>query len=213
MAGDATLRLALPKGRIFDAALAALRAAGYRLAGLEEPGRRLHWEFPDEGLEAFILKDWDLPLYVEQGIADAGIVGSDVIDEVDGDLLTPLALFDGRCRLSLIGRPGTLPRPGAQVRLASKYTQTARAYVATAPWSAEVVRLSGSVELAPVLGLAELALDVVQTGRTLLEHGLVELAVVREVAPRLVVNRGAFLRHRRALGELCERLERAGVAQ
>ena len=160
-----------------------------------------------------ILKDWDLPLYVEQGIADAGVVGSDVIEEVDGDLLSPLSLLEGRCRLSLIGRPGTLPAPGAQIRLATKYPVTARAFLATASWSAEIVRLSGSVELAPVLGLAELALDVVQTGRTLAEHGLVELARVREVAPRLVVHRAAFLRRRQALSELCERLERAGVAR
>ena len=207
------IRLALPKGRTFEVARRALERAGFDLGGVDFDGRSLRHRIPEAGLELLLLKDRDLPLYVERGVADCGVVGRDVLDEVDGDLLAPLALLEGRCRLSLVGRPGALPEAGAQVRLATKYPATARAFLATAPWSAEIVRLSGSVELAPVLGLAELALDVVQTGRTLVEHGLVELAVVREVAPRLIANRGAFLRHRRMLGELCERLERAGVAR
>jgi len=206
------IRLALPKGRIFGATLAALRAAGYRLAELDDPGRRLACEFPEDGLETLLLKDWDLPLYVAQGIADCGVVGLDVLEEVDGDLLAPLALREGRCRMSLVGRPGSLPEAGQQVRLATKYPATARRLLATLPWSAELVRLSGSVELAPFLGLAELALALVQTGRTLAEHGLVELAVIREIAPQLVVHRAAYLRRRREIQDLVARLEAAGVA-
>lgn len=206
------IRFALPKGRILADSLAALRAAGFALAGLEEPGRRLIWSFPAEGCEVLLLKDWDLPLYVEQGIADLGVVGSDVLEEVDGDLLAPLALAAGRCRLSLIGRPGSLPAAGAQVRLATKYPVTARRWLAQQPWNAELIRLSGSVELGPVLGLAELAVDVVQTGRTLAEHGLVELARLSEVAPRLIVHRAAYQRSRREIGLWIERLEAAGVA-
>jgi ATP phosphoribosyltransferase len=205
------IRLALPKGRNLDAALAAFRAAGIGLSGLDAAGRSLRTALPEEGIEVLSLKDWDLPLYVSHGVADCGIVGSDVLEEVDGDLLVPVRLREGRSRMSLIGRPGSLPAPGSQVRLATKYPNTARRVVAERPWGAEIIKLSGSIELAPVLHLAELALDIVQTGRTLAENGLVEIETVAEVSPCLVVNRASFQRHRALLNEWIGRLEAAEV--
>lgn len=209
------IRLALPKGRNLEAALAAFRGAGLDLAGAtgaEEVGRRLRTLLPAQGVEVLALKDWDLPLYVERGIADCGVVGSDVLEEVDGDLLVPVRLRLGRCRLSLIGRSRELPAAGAQVRLATKYPVTARRLLAGLSWTAEVLPLSGSVELAPVLALADLALDIVQTGRTLLENHLVEIEEVAEVAPCLVVNRASFQRHRARLNDWIGRLEAAELA-
>lgn len=212
------IRLALPKGRNVTAALAAFGAAGLDLAAVAENGRKLWLELPAQPalggarVEVLVLKDQDLPLYVEYGVADLGVVGSDVLEETGADLLVPLRLAEGGCRMSLIGRDGALPRPGDQVRLATKYPRTARRLLAQRPWGAEVVKLSGSVELAPMLALAELALDIVQTGRTLRENGLVELETVSEVAPCLVLNRAAFQRHRREMNELVGRLEAAGVA-
>ncbi len=207
------IRLALPKGRNLAAALAALRAAGCSLNGLAADGRQLRVAFPADGFEVLLLKDWDLPRYVEHGVADLGIVGSDVLAEVDGDLLTPARLVAGRCRLALIGRPGALPAPGSQVRLATKYPQIARRWVAGQAWSAEVLELSGSVELAPVLDLAEVAMDIVQTGRTLAENGLVELAPVVEVAPLVVANRASYQRLRPRLNALVRGMEEAGMAE
>lgn len=207
------IRLALPKGRTQEAALEALRAAGLRPEDPDGLGRRLRWALAEDGLEVLLLKDWDLPRYVEEGVADCGIVGSDVLDELDGDLLVPVRLRAGRCRLSLVGRPGALPAAGAQARLATKYPRTARRLLRALAWSAEIVELQGSLELAPLLDLAELALDIVQTGRTLREHGLVELEVVREVAPCLVVNRASLQRLRPAINELLARLERAEVVE
>lgn len=205
------IRLALPKGRNLDVALAAFRAAGIGLSGLDAAGRSLRTSLPEEGIEVLSLKDWDLPLYVSHGVADCGIVGSDVLEELDGDLLVPVRLREGRSRMSLIGRPGSLPAPGDQVRLATKYPNTARRVVAERLWGAEIVKLSGSIELAPVLHLAELALDIVQTGRTLAENGLVEIETVAEVAACLVVNRASFQRHRALLNEWIGRLEAAEV--
>jgi ATP phosphoribosyltransferase len=205
------IRLALPKGRSLAPALAAFRAAGLPLAGVDGASRRLRFELPGEGedgVEVLLLKDWDLPLYVEHGVADCGVVGSDVLGELDGDLLAPARLAAGRCRMSLIGRRG-LPAPGGQVRLATKYPATARRLVAARPWSAEIVPLSGSVELAPVLDLAEIALDIVESGRTLAENRLSELEVVAEVAPCLVVNRAAYQRHRPLWNRWLGRLEAA----
>jgi ATP phosphoribosyltransferase len=207
------IRLALPKGRNLVAALAAFRAAGFALDGLSENDRRLRLEFPADRLEVLLLKDRDLPLYVEYGIADIGIVGSDVLEEEGGDLLVPARLLAGRCRLSLIGRAGALPKAGAQVRLASKYPRTTRRILADKEWGAEILELSGSVELAPLLNLAEVAIDIVQTGRTLRDNGLCELEVLREVAPCLVVNRAAFHQQRAELNDLIDRFEKAGVAE
>ncbi len=207
------IRLALPKGRNLTSALAAFRAAGLELAGLESGDRRLQLCFPEDGLEVLLLKDWDLPLYVEYGIADCGVVGSDVLEEVDGDLLVPARLLHGRCRLSFIGRRRSLPGPGEQVRLASKYPATARRVLASRSWGAEVLKLSGSVELGPLLDLAELALDIVQTGGTLRDNDLVELEVVRQVAPCLVVNRSAYQQHRDEINRWLDRFEEAGVAE
>jgi ATP phosphoribosyltransferase regulatory subunit len=207
------VRLALPKGRSLGSALAALRAAGLALAGLDPEGRRLWQSFPADGVEVLLLKDWDLPLYVERGVADLGVVGSDVLGELGGDLLQPLRLRDGACRLSLIGPPGPLPAPGSAVRVASKYPATARRALAGLPWSAEVYRLAGSVELAPLLGLADLALDIVQTGATLREHGLAELQPIAEVNPCLVIGRAAYQLHRPRIDAWIARLEAAEVTK
>lgn len=205
------IRLALPKGRNLKIALDAFRAAGVGLEGLELKDRRLRIHFPADDLEILLLKDWDIPLYVEYGIADCGVVGSDVLEEVDGDLLIPARFRDGHCRMSLIGREGSMPEPGEQVRLASKYPLTARRVLADRPWGAEVLKLNGSVELGPLLDLAEVALDIVQTGRTLRDNGLVELETVRSIEPCLVANRSAYQLHRVELNRWLDCFESAEV--
>ncbi len=207
------IRLALPKGRNLEIALAGFRAAGLGLAGLELGDRRLRLTFPEDGLEVLLLKDWDVPLYVEYGIADCGVVGSDVLEEVGGDLLIPVRFSEGHCRMSLIGKRDDLPKPGEQVRLASKYPRTARSVLADRSWGADVLKLSGSIELAPLLDLAEVALDIVQTGRTLRDNGLVELEVVRQIQPCLVVNRAAYQLHRSELNRWVDRFEAAEVVE
>jgi ATP phosphoribosyltransferase len=204
------IRLALPKGRNLEVALAAFRAAGL-FSGLDLAGRSLLVPLAEEGIEALSIKDWDIPVYVEHGVADFGIVGSDVLAEIDGDLLVPVRLREGRSRMSLIGRAAALPEPGSQVRLATKYPNTARRVLEGRPWGAEIVKLSGSIELAPLLRLAEVALDIVQTGRTLVENNLVEIETVAEVAACLVVNRASYQRHRALLNEWIGRLEAAEV--
>lgn len=205
------IRLALPKGRNLETALVAFQTAGIPLSGFDAAGRSLRMQIPEAGVEVLSLKDWDLPLYVGHGIADCGVVGSDVLEELDGDLLVPVRFLQGRSRMSLIGRQSELPAPGTQIRLATKYPNTARRAVAGRAWGAEILKLSGSIELAPVLRLAELALDIVQTGRTLAENGLVEIENIAEVTACLVVNRGSYQRHRAFLNDWIGRLEAAKV--
>lgn len=205
------IRLALGKGRNLGPALEAFRAAGVDLPGVTPDARKLWIRIPESGFEVLLLKDWDLPLYVEYGIADLGIVGSDVLGELGSDLLVPVRFNEGHSRLALIGHEGSYPDPGSQIRLATKYPQTARRVVAERPWGAEVVRLQGSIELAPLLDLAEIALDIVQTGTTLRENRLVELETIAEVAPCLVINRASYQEHRTRLNGLIDRLEAAEV--
>ncbi len=207
------IRMALPKGRNLVSAKAAFRRAGLSLEVLERDERKLILTSPEDDLELLLLKDWDVPRYVQYGIADCGIVGTDVLEELDGDLLVPVCLLEGRCRLSFIGGEGAWPEPGSQVRLATKYPGIARKVLIEQPWGAEILELSGSIELAPLLELADLALDIVQTGRTLTENHLYELKVVREIAPCLVVNRASFQEHRGPLNDLIRRLEAAGVVE
>lgn len=207
------MRMALPKGRNLTSAKAAFRQAGLSLGILEQDERKLLLESSEDGLELLLLKDWDVPRYVQYGIADCGIVGTDVLEELDGDLLVPVKFTNGRCRLSFIGEADAWPEPGQQIRLATKYPGIARRVLSEQPWGAEILELSGSIELAPLLELADLALDIVQTGRTLRENHLQELRVVREIAPCLVVNRASFQEHRRDLNALIGRLEAAEVVE
>lgn len=206
------IRLALPKGRNLAAALAALGAAGIELAGFTE--RRLRQRLPGGPfpLELLLLKDWDLPLYVEYGIADGGVVGSDVLEELGSDLLVPLRLCQGRSRFSLVGRRPQPPAPGAQIRVATKYPNWTKRLLDERDLGAEIVRLSGSVELAPLLDLAEVACDIVQTGQTLRDHDLHEIEVLAEVAPCVVMNRASYQLRREPLNDLLRRLEAASVA-
>lgn len=201
------MRLALPKGRNLTTALDALRSTGMKLDGIDADARQLCRRLEEDDIEVLMLKDWDVPVYVQHGVADIGIVGTDVLQENDGDLLVPVLLREGGSRLSLIGPSPSLPAAGSQVRLATKYPNIARQVVSSRPWGAEIFKLQGSVELGPLLDLCEIALDIVQTGTTLRENGLVEVEVISQVNPCLIVNRSSFQRYRGRINDLVRRLE------
>jgi ATP phosphoribosyltransferase len=153
-------------------------------------------------LRFLLVKASDVPVYVEYGAADVGIVGQDVLWESGRDLYQPLQLGFGRCRLVLAGVPaqrGRNFRLATGLRVATKYPRLARGYFQEQGLSPEVIALAGSIELAPLVGLADLVVDVVQTGRTLRENGLIELAEIAACEAALVVNRVA---HRLRLAEI-----------
>lgn len=208
------IRCAVPKGRLASVVRQAFEATG--IEWQEEPHeakeRGLRLKSRDGSLELLWLKDRDLPLYVERGVAHCGIVGRDVVEEVDGELLIPAEFRDGHCRFCLIA-PQDIPppSPGQQVRLATKYPRLASRWLQQKPFAAEIVELSGSVELAPLLGLSDYALDIVETGRTLRAHQLVELETVLEVRPCFVVHRAAWQLLREDLLRWIQRFESAGV--
>jgi ATP phosphoribosyltransferase len=194
---------------------------GKLLAGTEELFGRAGLPFPDGesrrlvvpvgDLRFLFVKDMDVPTYVEYGVADCGIAGRDVLLEADGDVFEPLDLGFGRCRL-VVARPKGAPfaSDGAStVRVATKYPKVAAGHFLGRGLSVEVVRLAGSVEIAPGLGLADCIVDVVETGRTLQENGLEEVEDVAESSARLVVNRASFHARRDEVSRLVETLRRA----
>jgi len=195
------LTVALPKGRMFQEAYEALLRAGLPLPRVEGKRALLHGE--EGGVALLELRNKDVPVYVDLGIAEIGVVGKDVLLDSGRDLFEPVDLGFGACRLSLIRRPGdTAPIR----RIATKYPTFTARFLKERGWAADVVELSGNIELAAVTGLADAVVDVVQTGATLRAAGLVEVEVLAHSTARLVVNRQALKLKREVLKPLIARL-------
>ena len=186
------LRFALPKGRLLAPAIDALGRAGLPVPDSDDlASRRLVFE--KDGLQWILVKDADVPVYVEHGAADVGIAGYDQILEQTPDVLAPLAFAFGRCSMMLIGSPGAPPIESISLPVvATKYASFTGRWLRERRLSAEVVPLSGSVELAAVLRLAPYIVDLVETGETIRVHGLTPVETIEEISPRLIVNRNAF---------------------
>jgi ATP phosphoribosyltransferase len=203
------LRIALPKGRMLEEALRLWERIGSRVDAAERESRRLVLRSLDGRFEFLPVKPQDVGTYVEAGVADAGVVGRDVLDEWEPDVLHPLDLGFGRCRI-VIAAPAESPYPhlpgGATPRVATKYVETGRRFFAGRGLRPELIRISGSVEIAPLLGLADWILDLVESGRTLAENGMVVVDHVSDTSARLIVNRASHkLRldeHQRLISEL-----------
>ncbi len=204
-----SLTIALAKGRMQDEALHVLAFAGVRVS--EEALRSRRLAVADEsGRYRFVfVKPADVPVYVEHGIADCGVVGRDVLLEAEADVLQPLDLRISRCRIAVAARAGAAERAAGMLRVATKYPHIAAAHFGARGVPVEIIELSGSVELAPVLGLADCIVDLVETGRTLAENGLVVLDTITESTGRLVVNRASYQLKTAAVVELIEALRHA----
>lgn len=191
------LTFAVPKGRILDEALPLMARAGVvPEAGFHDKSdRRLAFPCEDQDFRVIRVRAFDVATFVAHGAAQAGIVGSDVIEEFDySDLYAPVDLGIGKCRLS-VAEPaaGAASIDGAShVRVATKYPGLTRRHFEDHGVQAECVKLNGAMEIAPALGLAGRIVDLVESGRTLIENGLVETATIMEVSARLIVNRAAL---------------------
>lgn len=204
-----SLIVALPKGRMQDDALDLFAAAGYPCDPEATAGRKLVFTDARGAFRFILAKPADVPTYVEYGAADLGIVGQDVLREANRDLYEPLGLGFGRCRLVLAGPAAARERDlhlDTGVRIASKYPRLAREFLQQRGLAAEIIPLNGSVELAPAVGLADLLIDLVDTGRTLRENGLVILATIMESQATLVVNRASHRLRYAAMRDILDRL-------
>ncbi len=185
------LTIALPKGRVLRAFAPLLVRAGADGAALLADDRSLVREAPAAGLRFLLLKPDDVPTYVEYGAADIGICGRDVLMERASDLYQPLDLGIGKCRMVVAGVAGKKP-PSGVPRVATKYPRCAAEHFALRGVQADIVTVQGSVELAPLVGLSDLIVDLVETGATLAQNGLEEREIVAHVTSVLVANRAAY---------------------
>jgi ATP phosphoribosyltransferase len=188
------LTLALPKGRLLDGALDLLRELGVN--GVDAESRRLIFDDERRRLRLLFLKPADIPAYVTYGAADLGIVGKDILLEQEPDVYEPLDLAFGFCRL-VVAEPRGLwerddPAKWSWVRVATKYPRMTERYFSSRGIQVEIVRLDGSIELAPLVGLADRIVDLVQSGETLRVNGLVEVAEIARSTARLIVNRASM---------------------
>jgi ATP phosphoribosyltransferase len=201
--------LALPKGRILDEAAQVFARAGYDLSPVFGDHRRLVIDCGQ--VRVLVLRNSDIATYVAHGAADVGIAGSDVLDEEGRELYEPLDLGIGKCRMIVAERAEARvdERTQAHIRVATKYPKTTRAYLVKRGLTAEVIKLSGAIELGPLTGLCERIVDITQTGETLRQNGLVEVDTVGQVSSRLVVNPARLKLDGDRLGAMIDALERA----
>ena len=216
---DAPLILALPKGRILAECGTLLARAGVIPASdyTDESSRRLRFPTNEPGLDVVRVRPFDVATFVAFGAAELGICGADVLMEFDyPEIYAPLDLGIGRCRIAVAEPEATAgsddPARWSSVRVASKYPNVARRHFAARGVQAEVVELSGAMELAPGLGLSRLIVDLVQTGSTLKANGLVETEVIAQVTSRLIVNRTALKTRPEAIGAWIARFRAALAA-
>ena len=208
------LRVAVPKGAIFEDAIKALGAAGLPVEVLRDNGRRLLYR--SEETEFIISRPSDVPVFVEYGAADVGIVGKDVLEEQLPNVMELRDLGTGACRMILAapeGRAEDIRRAISHaevVRVATKFPNTARRYFDTLGRQAEIIELHGSVELAPLVGLAECIVDLSATGTTLRENDLVVLDEISYSTARLIANRGAYRLRHREVAALLDAMQQSG---
>ena len=203
------MTFALSKGRIFDEALPLLKAVG--ITPLESPefSRKLILATNRPDLRLLIVRASDVPTYVQYGAADMGIAGADVLSEQGSEgLVQPVDLGIGKCRMSVAVPEGldyqSLVRRGARVRVATKYVNTARTHFAAKGMHMDLIKLYGSMELAPLVGLADVIVDLVSTGGTLKANGLKEVEKIADVSARLIVNQAALKTRPETLRPLIE---------
>jgi len=200
------LKVAMPKGRIYKKAVKLFHEAGFPIPEETDDTRRLIVSFPEAGMEFIMAKPVDVATYVEYGVADIGIVGKDVLMEENRDVYELLDLGIAKCRMSVIGLPDW--QPVMNPRVATKYPNVASQYFREQGQQVEVIKLNGSIELAPLIGLADRIVDMVETGQTLKENGLVELEEIFQITSRLIANRVSYRMKHTEIGRLCDELQR-----
>ena len=189
---DTPITIALSKGRIFNQSLPLLEHAGITPADDPETSRKLILDTNHEQVKLVIIRATDVPTYVQYGAADLGVAGKDVLLEHGGEgLYEPLDLKIARCRMMTAGFQDLTPRHG-RLRVATKYVNSAKRYFAAQGQQVEIIKLYGSMELAPIVGLADIIVDLVESGNTLKANGLVPLEHIADISSRLIVNRASW---------------------
>ncbi len=200
------LNIALPKGRLSNHVYELFSSIGYDCAAIYEDNRRLVFENIERGVRYLLVKPSDVAIYVEHGAADIGVVGKDVLLETRPDVYELLDLRLGRCRLAVAAQNGWQEDLSLPLRVATKYPHIAKEYYEAQGRQIEIIKLNGSIELAPILGLSDVIVDIVETGATLKENNLTVMAEVAPSSARLIANKASYQFNAGEIDEICGKL-------
>lgn len=205
------LNVALPKGRLGDRVYAMLAEAGFPCPSILEPNRKLIFENPEVGVRYFWAKPSDVAIYVERGAADIGVVGKDILLEYESDVYELLDLGIGKCRVAVAAKADFRDNLDRTLRVATKFSHIAKRYYSEQSRDIDIIHLNGSIEIAPILQLSDVIVDLVETGTTLRENDLVVHEEIVPISARLIANKVSFKFKneqieclRRQLAQLCE---------
>ena len=201
------LNIALPKGRLGEKVYGLLKKAGYECPAIEDPGRKLIFENPEKGVRYFWVKPSDVAIYVERGAADLGIAGKDILLEYRPEVYELLDLGLGKCRMAVAGPKSFRERSGRPLRIATKFPHIAAKYYAGKGRDIDIIKLNGSIEIAPILGLSDVIVDIVETGKTLKENDLEVMETIVPISARLIANQAAYQFQYDAIRTLVRSLE------
>ena len=186
------LNIALPKGRLGEKVYDMFEAAGFECPSIKEVNRKLTFENPEKGIRYFWVKPSDVAIYVERGAADIGIAGKDILLEYRPNVYELLDLGIGKCRMAVAAKSNFRDNPSKTLRVATKFTNIAREYYAGKCRDIDIIHLNGSIELAPILGLSDVIVDIVETGKTLLENDLIPYETIVPISARVIANKANF---------------------
>lgn len=186
------LNIALPKGRLGESVYQLFADAGFPCPALLEKSRKLTFENPEAGVRYFWVKPSDVAVYVERGAADIGVAGKDILLEYQPDVYELADLDVGKCRMAVAGFPEQYAGVKRTLRVATKFPNIAKTYYASKGRDIDIIHLNGSIEIAPILGLSDVIVDIVETGKTLKENGLEVLEEIVPISARLIANKASY---------------------
>ena len=186
------INIALPKGRLGEKVYDMFEKAGFPCEAIREPNRKLIFENAELGLRFFWVKPSDVAIYVERGAADIGVAGKDILLEYEPDVFELLDLNMGKCRMAVAAKADFVDDPSSTLRVATKFANIARKYYASRSRDIDIINLNGSIEIAPILGLSDVIVDIVETGKTLVENDLQAFETIVPISARLIANKASF---------------------
>ena len=186
------INVALPKGRLGEKVYAMFAAAGYECPSLLEPSRKLIFENPEAGVRYFWVKPSDVAIYVERGAADIGVAGKDILLEYEPDVFELLDLNLGKCRMAVAAKKDFYDDGSRTLKVATKFSNIAARHYASKCREIDIIHLNGSIEIAPILGLSDVIVDIVETGKTLVENDLEVKETILPISARLICNKASF---------------------
>jgi len=200
------INIALPKGRLGEKAYGIFEQAGFECPSIHEESRKLIFENAEKGVRYFWVKPSDVVIYVERGAADIGIAGKDIILEYQPDIYELADLGIGKCRMAVAAKKDFVDRRDRTLRVATKFPNIAKSYYASLSREIDIIKLNGSIELAPILGLSDVIVDIVETGKTLLENDLEPKSDIVPISARLVSNKVSYKFKNERIRGICEQI-------